>query len=344
VSRLGINALQKREVSLDFLRGLVIVLMILVNNPGGSEYFSVLQHSAWNGLTLADMVMPLFIFVMGVTIPYSFSRRLAKEGKKKLLIHIASRTLILFVLGLVVNGFPYYNLETLRIMGVLQRLALCYLLASLTFLFLKAKWRIILNVLIPITYWFSGNLPAQLDRLVFGSSHLLNWNGSDPEGILSTISAFATVLIGVIVGEYLLSKKEKAKPQIFMLLSLSGLLMGAGLIWSIWLPLNKVLWSSSYMVLTAGISLMAFVFCYALKTYSITKPFTLLGLNAIFIYVLSEILNLTLIYSGIKNVLFESLSGWAGPLNGSFLYALGYLGLLWILAAVMYKKKLFIKI
>jgi predicted acyltransferase len=191
--------------------------MIVVNNPGGNQYYSILLHNyesynihlVYSGLSFADIIFPLFIFVMGATIPYSFTNRLSREGKGKVLIHILSRTLILFGLGLLVNGFPYYDLSTLRIMGVLQLLSLCYLFGSLVFLFLKTKWRMILAVVIPIIYCLiliqapltlAGSIPSQVDRFVLGS-HIYMRGVFDPEGLLSTISALGTISIGILVGE-----------------------------------------------------------------------------------------------------------------------------------------------
>ena len=181
----SVSASLTREVSLDILRGLVIALMIIGNNLGGSNYYSILVHgyeyqsvySVYNGLSLADIALPLFIFVVGVTIPFSFTKRLAKgESRKKMFTHIISRTIILFGLGLLVSNFsPYVTLYNFRIMGVLQRIALCYLVASLAFMFLfyKPKWRIFLAVIIPMVYTLillsapmtlAQSLPSQIDR------------------------------------------------------------------------------------------------------------------------------------------------------------------------------------
>lgn len=332
--------------------------MIVVNNPGGNQYYSILLHNyesynihlVYSGLSLADIVFPLFIFVMGATIPYSFANRLSRDRKAKTLIHVLLRTLVLFGLGLLINGFPYYNLSTLRIMGVLQLLSLCYLFGSLVFLFLKTKWRLILAVVIPIIYCLiliqapltlAGSIPSQVDRFVLGNHVYMN-GVFDPEGVLSTFSAFGAVTIGILAGEYLHSKKEQPKTIVRNLGFFSLLLIAIGLLWSVWLPINKGLWTSSYVVLTSGINLAALIFCYIVKNHTImTKPFKMLGLNCIIIYVLSELLNLALICSGWKSNVFSFFPSGS---FGSLLYAIAYLGLFWLMAGLMYWKKIFIKI
>jgi predicted acyltransferase len=270
--RVSISASLTREVSLDILRGLVIALMIIGNNLGGSNYYSILVHgyerqsvySVYNGLSLVDIVLPLFIFVVGVTIPFSFTRRMAKgESKKKMVTHIVSRTIILFGLGLLVSNFsPYVTVYNFRIMGVLQRIALCYLVASLAFMFLfhKPKWRIFLTVIIPIIYTLilltapmtlAQSLPSQIDRAVLGSNHLYQ-TSYDPEGLLTTFSSFGTVLFGLLVGAYLVSKKARSNVNLANLVIFSGLLVAMGLILNIWIPVNKGLYTTSYVLIPVG--------------------------------------------------------------------------------------------
>jgi predicted acyltransferase len=225
--------------------------MILVNNPGGGEYYSFLQHATWNGLTFADIVFPFFIFIVGAVIPFSFTRRIEQgTTKKKLFVIIIRRTLILFALGLLINGYPTFNLATFRIMGVLQRIALCYFFASIIFVYLKPKWQILLTMAIPIVYWMlmtlvpvpgygagvltqQGNLASYIDRsLLSGHLYAKTW---DPEGILSTLPAVSTCLIGVLAGRHLKSERKsraKALNLLFFSLSVEGhfhpLLIGDG--------------------------------------------------------------------------------------------------------------------
>jgi predicted acyltransferase len=369
-----ISIMQGRLTSLDVFRGITIALMILVNNPGGVAYYNFLQHASWNGWTLADLVFPFFIFIVGASIPFAFVRKLDQGmSRKKLLTHVVRRTTILFVLGLFINGFPAFDTTTFRIMGVLQRIALCYLFASLVFLFLKPKWRIYLTIAIPIAYWMlmtlipvpgfgpgvlteNGNLAGYVDRLLLnGHLYAKTW---DPEGLLSTLPAVATALIGILAGQHL---RSNAKPQAktVNLLFFGSISLAIGSLWGFWFPINKSLWTSSYVAFTGGIALILLATCFFIidaKGYiAWTKPFTMLGLNSIFIYVLSEIINLTLIYTNIpiaentslplKSLIYERLfASWAGPLHGSFIYALAYLAFCWTIAAILYRKRIFVKV
>lgn len=369
----GITLLRGRLVSLDVFRGITIALMVLMGNPGGSEYYGFLQHADWNGLTLADVVFPFFIFIVGVAIPYSFTNKLERKvSKRSLLLRITRRTIILFLLGLFINGFPYFNLGTLRIMGVLQRIALCYFFASLIFLFVKPKWRLLLTAAIPLVYWAlmvlvpvpgygagvltkDGNLAAYLDRLLLGG-HL--YTGTwDPEGILSTLPAVATALMGVLTGQHLMSYREPSK-KLVNLVSFGSLALVIGSVWNIVFPINKNLWTSSYVAFTGGMAILLFAVCYFIidvkRKTGWTRPFVILGMNAIAVYVLSMIVNLALIYVivpfgganiALKSLIFERLfASWAGPLHGSLLYSLVYLAFCWLVAAVLYKKRIFLKV
>lgn len=368
----GITFPRGRLVSLDVFRGITIALMVLVNNPGGSEYYGLLQHADWNGLTLADVVFPFFIFIVGVAIPYSFTNKLdRKVSKRSLLLRITRRTIILFLLGLFINGFPYFNLGNLRVMGVLQRIALCYFFASIVFLFAKSKWQLLLTAAIPLIYWAmlvlvpvpgygagvlnkDGNLAAYLDRLLLGG-HLYagTW---DPEGILSTLPAVATALIGVLTGQHLMSRQEPSK-KLVKLAVFGTLALVIGSVWNVVFPINKNLWTSSYVAFTGGMAILLLAVCFLIidvkrRTWW-TRPFVILGMNAITVYVLSEIVNLALIYAivpfggmniALKSLIFERLfASWAGPLPGSFLYSLTYLAFCWLVAAILFRKRIFLK-
>lgn len=370
----SVSFLKGRLTTLDVFRGITIALMIIVNDPGGDVYYSFLQHATWNGLTFADVVFPFFIFIVGAAIPFSFARRIDQgTSKKKLFVVVVRRTFILFALGLLINLFPTFDLATFRIMGVLQRIALCYFFASIIIMYLKPKWQIILTAAIPIAYWIlmslvpvpaygagvlteKGNLASYIDRFLL-NGHLFT-NTWDPEGILSTLPAVATCLMGVLAGRHL---KSERKPQTksLNLFFFGSLTLLIGFLWNFWFPINKNLWTSSYVFFTGGIALLVLaVFFYTIEIRLYrwwTKPFTILGLNAISIYVLSEIVNLALIYARIpltentstslKSLIYERLfSSWAGPLHGSFLYALAYLAFCWAIAGILYRKRIFIKI
>lgn len=348
--------------------------MILVNNPGGAEYYGFLQHANWNGWTVADLVFPFFIFIVGVAIPFAFTGKLdLGTSKKKLMARVARRTIILFALGLFINGFPTFDLATFRVMGVLQRIALCYLFASLVFLFLKPKWRMILTIAVPIAYWIlmtivpvpgygpgvlteNGSLAGYLDRLLLnGHLYTSTW---DPEGLLSTLPAVATALIGVLGGQHLMSDR-KPQTKTVRLLFFGSVSLAIGSLLDFSFPINKNLWTSSYVAFTGGIALILLATCFFIieaRGYRAwTKPFTILGLNAILIYMFSEIGNLTLTYAiipltedtsaSLKSLIYDRLFvSWAGPLQGSIVYALAYLGFCWAIAAILYRKRIFLKV
>jgi predicted acyltransferase len=366
---------QKRLISLDVFRGATIAFMIIVNNQGGVGY-SFLQHADWNGLTPTDLVFPFFIFVVGVAIPYALSEKLAQGmGNKKLLLRVTRRTIILFSLGLFLNGFPTFELATFRIMGVLQRIALCYFFASVVFLFQKPAWRIVLTAAIPVAYWMlmtlvpvpgygpgvldkNGNLAGYVDRLLL-NGHLFIYSGTwDPEGLLSTLPAVGTALIGVLAGQCLRSNRKPLN-KVKNLFFFGSLSVAVGSLWNYWFPINKNLWTSSYVAFTGGIAIVLLATCFYvidIKGYKHwTKPFVMLGLNSIFIYVLSGIVSLILIYASfpltqntstaLRALIYESLfASWAGSLHGSFLYALAFLAFCWTISAVLYRKRIFIKI
>lgn len=364
-----------RLYSLDLFRGITIAGMILVNNPGSWKYvYSPLKHAEWHGWTPTDLVFPFFLFIVGVSI--TLSRRLGSGDEKKIFLRILKRSLILFILGLILHLFPFYHLSSLsgiRIPGVLQRIAVCYFFSSILYIRFRALTLIIITLLILIGYWMimmlipvpgygggvlspEGNLAAYVDRALLKGTKLYGGKW-DPEGILSTFPAIATTLLGVLTGFILKTKYNlKIKSIIMVLWGVTGILIGY--ILSQWFPINKNLWTSSYVIFTGGVALIFFSFCFLVceiigwKVWA--KPFVFLGMNSIAAYFLSGILTKTLIfiklsdkneiislYSWIYKNLFSS---WAGPLNGSLFFALFYV-LFWIgVMAAFYKKGIFIKI
>jgi predicted acyltransferase len=364
-----------RLLSLDTFRGITIAGMILVNNPGTwSAVYAPLQHAEWDGWTPTDLIFPFFVFIMGVSIPLAFRKRVEAGGKKRdLYLKIIRRGVIIFALGLVIYGFPYYDLSTLRIPGVLQRIAICYLVASI--IFLKTGWRAqaIITAALLLGYWLimtvvpapgfaagdlskEGNLAAYIDRLLL-AGHI--WTPVyDPEGILSTLPAIATALAGVFAGRWIGSRREPME-KVAGLFVAGTFAIIVGWAWGSWFPINKALWTSSYTVFTAGMALQLLGLCYWLidiKGYARwTMPFVIFGVNAIAVYVLSSImataLDLPLITGdggqaqGVKQFLYTRLfASWASPVNASLLWALSYV-LLWLgLMALLYRRKIFIKV
>lgn len=305
-----------RLVSLDAFRGATIVAMILVNNPGRwSKVYPALRHAAWNGWTLADIVFPFFLFIVGVAVVFSLgSHKESAAHNGKVLPRILRRTVILCCLGLLLNGFPDYNLADLRIPGVLQRIALCYLAASLIFLHTRVRGQVWILAGLLLCYWLmlefipvpgvgagrlepGKNLPAYIDGLLLPGHLWYNIRPYDPEGLLSTVPALATTLFGVLTGHWLRtswSMRDKAAGM----LGSGVLLLVAGQIMSIRLPINKGLWTTSFAVFMAGMALVCLATCFWWldgKGYRKSAiPFLIFGTNAVTAYVLSELLSKTL--------------------------------------------------
>ncbi|MBU0560641.1 MAG: DUF5009 domain-containing protein [Bacteroidetes bacterium] len=367
----------ERLLSLDVFRGITIAGMILVNNPGTwSDVYPALRHAEWNGCTPTDLIFPFFLFIVGVAITFSLTKRKERgDDQKALIAQIFRRSLILFGLGLIMAGFPYFNLSTIRIPGVLQRIGVVYFITSIIFLKSSFKWQVYLSALFLLVYWAlialvpvpgvgfanlepTTNLAAWLDNLLL-SGHM--WTVTkvwDPEGILSTIPAVSTALLGVLTGHLLKSSKDQTTKTVWMFFN-GSVLMFAGYVWDMWFPMNKSLWTSSYVIYTAGLALIFLAFCYWLIDVQGYKkwalPFHVYGMNAITVFFLSGIIaKLTFIIKvtdslgkevSLKAYLFQNLFlSWLEPINASLVFAIVYiliwLGLMWIL----YAKKIFIKV
>ena len=278
----------RRLLSLDVLRGLTIAFMIMVNNPGGEGAWTEMRHADWNGFTATDLVFPTFLFVVGASIVLSIQARLNRgDSRAKLARHALLRAAVLFALGIVVNGFPYFHLDHLRIYGVLQRIAICYLVVSLFYLWDRRVWtKVALLVCLLVGYWIlvrwvpvpgagvpgrdiplldkNQNIVAWLDRQLMPGHLYEDWvthNLRDPEGLLSDIPAVGTTLIGLLAALWLSGKRE-TKTKILGLAVGASVCLASGYLWSIWFPLNKKMWTSSYALVAAGWSLLLFTVVY----------------------------------------------------------------------------------
>lgn len=365
-----------RLLSLDFFRGLTIAAMILVNNPGSwAHVYPPLLHAEWHGWTPTDLIFPFFLFIVGVSITLSLAKRkAARPPAGDTYAKIVRRSLILFALGLFLNGFPYYDFETLRIPGVLQRIAVCYFFAALVFLNAGVKMQAFWAVALMLVYWGfmqwfpvpgigagsyaeGANFSAWLDGLVL-KGHMWSQTGSwDPEGIFSTLPAIATTLFGVLAGD-LLKRDMNDTRKVGLMLLCGVVAVAAGLAWNQWLPINKNLWTSSYALFMSGMALLFLGISYYLIDVRNwrrgTGPFRVYGMNAITVFVLSGVVGRVLylvkwssggdaitLKEWLVNTLFMS---WLDPLNASLGYALVFVFLSYLAMYYLYKKQIFIKV
>lgn len=366
-----------RLLSLDVFRGLTIAAMVLVNNAGNWQaVYPPLLHAPWDGWTPTDLVFPFFVFIVGVAIPLAFERRKAAGGSQRdLYLKIARRTAIIFGLGLWLNAFPFSGawFSNLRIPGVLQRIALCYGLAALIFLKARLKTQVWITAALLLGYWavmklipapgyargdltMEGSLASWVDRtLLAGHTYKPLY---DPEGILSTLPAIATALLGVLAGQWLMQKRETLE-KIAGLFVAGALCVLGGYVWDWFFPLNKALWTSSYVLFTGGLALQLLALCYwlvDLKGYRRwAKPFVVFGVNALALYalagMLSDVLNvvprakLDGATGSLKSWIYERVfESWLAPVNASLAFALSYVAFWWLLMWLLYRRKIFIKV
>ena len=368
-----------RLVSLDVFRGFTIAFMILVNNNGDQSHaYSQLKHADWNGWTATDLVFPTFLFLLGVSIVFAFESRLSRgTSKKTIFLSALRRAIVLFLIGLVINGFPYFHLSSLRIYGVLQRIALCFLIAAALYLWTRRlSIKIAIVVVALLGYWillrwvpvpgfgFPGvnallfdpraNLTAYVDRCVLPGRL---YNGfRDPEGLVSTMPALATTLLGVLTGIWLRSKRSASQKNIWMMIA-GVVAIGLGLIWNQWFPINKNLWTSSYVLFAGGCSLVGLAICYwAIEIKEWKRGWTdfwlVFGTNAITVYVISELLNPVLniirVHDGkltLQRYIFLKVFA---PIHNlpiaSLLYAICFMLVCFLPGAILYRKRIFLKV
>jgi predicted acyltransferase len=381
-----------RMVSLDVFRGATIAAMILVNDPGSwGHIYPPLEHAEWNGWTPTDLIFPFFLFIVGVSLTLSFGSRIARGiTRRALAIHVLRRSALIFAIGLFLNGFPNFDLSSIRIMGVLQRIALCYLVAGLLYLAtftkgpvtgrpdrVRANLRVMAAVAIALLvgYWAlmmfvpvpgygaghlgkDDNLGAYVDRTLM-QGHL--WSESvtwDPEGFLSTLPAIASLLIGILAGEWLRSDREAGRKALG--LAAAGLaLLIAGRLLHPYFPINKNLWTSSFVLFTGGFAMLALAACYWIVDVRAWRawaaPFLVFGMNAILAYALAALVSE--VSTDFEFLHFHgretTLHGWiydkyfvphASPVNASLAFAVFFVFVIFLLLWPFYRGKLFLRV
>ncbi len=366
--------------SLDIFRGMTVAGMLLVNNPGTwSTIYDPLEHAAWHGWTPTDLIFPFFLFIVGVSMTFSFDAQRAKGASAgRAWMRAAKRAAVLFALGLLLAAFPYYTLDLahLRIMGVLQRIGLAFLLASTVVLFTPLRAQAAVAAALLLGYWAAmtrvdvpgfgagdlskeGNLAAYVDRAILGTDHL--WASAktwDPEGLLSTLPAVATVLLGVFAGRWIRGERTPAERAVGMFFA-GNVLLAGGLAWGAAFPINKNLWTSSYVLFTAGFALNVLAMVYwtvdVRGTTWWTRPFTVLGTNAIAAFFLSgvmaRLLTLVPVPGGaegtrpLKSAIFaRGFEPWLPAHDASLAFALCFV-LFWVgMMEILDRREIFIKV
>ena len=364
---------QERLLSIDVLRGLTIAAMIIVNTPGSwSHVYTPFLHAKWHGCSPTDLVFPFFLFVVGLSMAFSYAK-FDGSNTLKWVGKAMKRTALIFLIGILLNWFPFFhqNITDLRIFGVLQRIALAFGGAALLIIFLKEKRLLIIaSFLILVGYWalmyygggmdpytLESNLATKFDVGLVGSNHVYNGFGIpfDPEGLISTIPCVAHVIIGYLIGNVTRQYSSNKQQLIRYLWIYAILLVAGGLIWSLSFPINKPLWTSSYVLYTIGIGTFFYsILIWILDVKKITQwafPFKAFGLNPLVSYILSGLFVKAFIhifnwengnpYNWIYSNISENI---ISPKFGSLLQALIYTTFIWMFAYILYRMKKVIKI
>jgi predicted acyltransferase len=363
-----------RLASLDILRGMTVAFMIIVNNPGSWDYvYPPLRHSEWHGCTPTDLVFPFFLFIAGVSTWFSL-KKYGHELNGEALLRIFRRVVTIFALGLLLAIFPYFDRDYshLRIMGVLQRIALAYGFGAIICTTVRRDYLWVVVAVILLVYWgllaFLGgispysletNFALKVDSALLGRNHLYTGFGKpfDPEGLLSTLPAICTVIIGYYSGEIVGKGGSKLNPALKLLI-IGAALTGLGLIWKRYFPINKPLWTSSYTLYTAGIAMASLAILYwiadVVKIRKWGVFFSIFGTNALFTYFLAGIWIKMILFihissAGVKMNLYDWFyqkicTPVAGHLNGSLMFAIIQVLIIWLAALVLYRKKILIRL
>jgi len=371
-----VKDMQQRVLSVDVLRGLTLALMIVVNMSISEEKsYAPLLHATWHGLTLTDLVFPSFLFAVGASLSLSMAKNQGL-ATSIFLVQVFKRTVLIFLCGYLLYWFPFFEftaqgqwqllpLANTRILGVLQRIALAYGAAALIVHFLKLKGAALFSALALLANWWvlaaagdytlQGNAALKLDVWALGASHLYKGEGIafDPEGLLGTLPAIVNVLAGYAVGSSLHMKRpDMALIRRFLMWAALALICGA--MWAQVFPVNKKLWTSSYVLISIGFDLALFALLLYWTDLKASRGWTyffeVFGKNTLFIYLLAELgmSVLWLVHIG-PMALFDwiftnGFAHWAGDKNGSLLFAVMFMLLCWCLAYGLDKKRIYIKL
>ncbi|MBH8558495.1 acyltransferase family protein [Hymenobacter negativus] len=369
-----------RLISLDVFRGITVMAMILVNNPGDwGHIYPPLEHAEWNGCTPTDLIFPFFLFIVGVSLVYALDGVKRQGGPQgAVLLRVLRRAGVLFGLGLLLSLYPKFDFSVVRIMGVLQRIALVFLGCSV--IFLKTNWRTqvwlmvsfligyaVLMQLVPVPGFGPANLEpatnlgAWLDRTIFTEAHL--WKQSktwDPEGLLGTLPALATGLLGGLTAQWLRHRGPEPAAKVAWLFVAGGGLILLGLCWAPWFPINKALWSSPYVLYTGGLAMAGLAALYWICDVQgyrhWTRPALVYGVNAILVFCLSALLSRTFGLfklalpggktGGLKEWLYEwgIAQHFSDPRTASLVGAVTLIVIWYFILSWMYKKGVVLKV
>ena len=369
-----------RFTALDVFRGITVCLMIIVNSPGDyNTTFAPLLHAQWNGFTPTDLVFPSFLFAVGNSISFVLPKW-RNLSQLSVLAKILKRTTIIFLLGFLMYWFPFVKFnqsnelllapfDETRIFGVLQRIALCYGIASLLIYYCKTKTVFMISIILLLLYWFLllnfGNLNDPfgmqtnfgfiVDKWLVGENHLYNGEGVafDPEGLLGTIPAVSNVIGGYLAGKFI-QEKGKTHEMLLKLMLVGSCLLVISYFWNLTFPVNKKLWTSSFVTLTVGLDLMILAFIiYVIDFLNKTKWtnfFIVFGRNPLVIYILSELILITLMVLKVNDrttvfkwIYYNFFAG-VGDYIGSFLFAIAVMLFCWVTGYILDKKKIYIKV
>lgn len=368
------NKASNRLISLDAFRGFTIMLMILVNNPGSWSYsLPPLRHASWHGCTPTDLVFPFFLFIMGVAMAFSFAKRSESTSSSiPLYYQILKRTFLLIAIGWLLSLYPRFDFAHLRIPGVLPRIGLCYFFSSMIIMNLKLKGQVVTAGLLLLIYWalmvlvpFAGKLPDHwayesnfakfFDKLVIPGH---TWKPDfDPEGFISTLPAIVQTLLGYFTGLWLRCKSTDMEKTVGMFIT-ANISIVMGLVWSYWMPINKQLWTGSYVFYTVGIALHFLAISYWLidiKGYKkFTRIFIIFGSNAIFAFAGSSFLAKNMYFwkipvgggghSGLWAIFYEFFSLFLGPWVAALILPLLLITFWFMILRWMFNRKIFLKL